>query len=188
MIQELQKKQANLEIQKNFFIMMGGELENTQTKLSKLEIEKLKKDYVGMYYAFTSINWGQGMTLGMAWQKALEQMDAFVATKAKIPNHPANQELIKYHTSFKRDMARSIMQSKYANLKLREDFKKSFLDYGTKRLKEKKNSINNTYKKYMPVQQISKQPQSVQFDLARKKAEQLMRVQMLIIQQRERSA
>ena len=176
MTQMLDKKQIELELQQKHFIMMGGALKVIQNKLSPMEIEKMKKDYVGMYYGLASINWGQGMTLGMAWQKALEQMDAFVASKAKIPNHPANSELIKYHNQFRRDMAKSIMTSDYTGEKLPEHLKKSFLTYGTKRVKETKNALNDMYKKHMPKQEMQKTTNGKSFDIAKQK-------QLLLLQQ-----
>jgi len=176
MTQTLNKKQIELELQQKYLVMMGGSLKESQNKLSHMDIEKMKKDYVGMYYALVSINWGQGMTLGMAWQKALEQIDAFVASKMKIPNHPANSELVKYHNQFRRDRAKSIMTSEYADEKLSDRLKKSFVDYGTKRVKETKGALDNMYKKYMPKQEMQKTTNGKSFDIAKQK-------QLLLLQQ-----
>ena len=46
-------------------MMMGGVLNTEQKKLSPETIQQMKKDYIKMYYAFTSINWGMGKTLGI---------------------------------------------------------------------------------------------------------------------------
>lgn len=174
MTQMLNANQINLELQQKQLMMMGGLVKNIQNKLSRPEIEKMKQNYVGMYYAFVSVNWGQGMTLGMAWQKALEQMDAFVASKAKVQNHPANQDLIKYHNEFRRDMAKSIMTSEYTDEKLEERLKKSFLSYGMKRLKETKKSLDDIYDAHMPKQELQKIPVNKSFDVAKQKTMQLM--------------
>ena len=91
--------QQNLELYQKKIMMMGGHIEN-QVKLSPEQIKQLKKDYSMMFIGLTSINWSKGVTLGTAWQKALEQMDGFIAAKTKIANHPINKYLIehlKYH-------------------------------------------------------------------------------------------
>ena len=93
MIQNLNTHQDIMEFRQKQNIMLGI-FDKQTVRLSAEEIKKMKQDYVGMYYGFVSINWGQGLTLGMAWQKALEQMDAFVASKTKIPNHPANKDFL----------------------------------------------------------------------------------------------
>lgn len=179
--------QNNIEFQQKQFIMMGGTIKINQKKLSQATKEKMIKDYRNMYYAFTSINWGNGMNLGMAWQKALEQMDAFVATKAKIPNHPANQDLVKYHSEFRRNMAREIMTNENSNIKLEERLKKLFLTNGNTELKKAKSSLDEIYKQYMPTKQITKQPKTVILNLAKKRTEQFMQM-ILMQQQRQKSA
>ena len=181
MTEILQKNQIDFEFQQKQFLMMGGSIKTVKEKLSQAEIEKMKKNYVGMYYALTSINWGQGMTLGMAWQKALEQMDAFVASKVKIRNHPANQELLNYHKEFRRHQSKFIMTNEYADMKLTENLKKPFLDYGTKRLNETKSALDEMYKAHMPEQQLQTAPVAKQFDIAKNKTQQLM--QQILIQQ-----
>ena len=179
MIQMLNKNQIDTEFPRKQFIMMGGPLKVVQNKLSHAETEKMKKDYVGMYYGLTSINWGHSMTLGMAWQKALEQMDAFVASKVKIQNHLVNTELMKYHTEFRRNMAKNIMTSKYADEKLPERLKKSFVDYGTKWVKETKGALDKMYKAHMPKQEAPKAPNIKTFDIVKQKTLQLMQQQMI---------
>lgn len=182
MLQTVNKNQIESELQQKQFIMMGGSLKVVQNKLSQIEIEKMKKNYVGMYYALAAINWGQGITLGMAWQKALEQMDAFVASKTKIPNHPANAELKKYHNEFRRDMAKTIMTSEYTGEKLPEHLKKYFIDYGTKRVKETKGALDELYKTHMPKQELSKVPVVKSFEIAKRKTQQLLLMQQIINQ------
>ena len=154
------------ELLKKRNLMLNACVESEQQKLSKEEIAKIKKDYVGMYFALTSINWGQGMTLGMAWQKALTQMDAFIESKMKIANHPANIELLKYHTERRRLMAETAMKSEYANEKLTECQRKVFFKDGEEILSASKKSLDSTYEKHMPKQKESKNPVNVQFKLA----------------------
>lgn len=161
--------------------IMLGIFDKQTVRLSAEEIKKMKQDYVGMYYGFVSINWGQGMTLGRAWQKALEQMDAFVATKTKITNHPANKDFLKMHSDFRRDMAKSIMTSEYANDKLEPKYRKGFIAYGTKRVKETKNALDSLYQKYMPKQNLQQTSNAKSFDIAKQKTQQLM--QQILMQQ-----
>ncbi len=184
MMNEFQNNLQNVEFQQKQIIMMGGDIKKSQKKqLSPQEIDKFKKDLVGMYYGFTSINWGNGMTLGMAWQKALEQMDGFAMSKLKIINHPANEHLMKFYREFRRNTAKNIMTSKYADEKLPERLKKSFVDYGQKRVKETKSDIDKLYQKYMPEKEIKHEQDVVKFDLAKKRTKQ-MTLQLLMQQQR----
>lgn len=150
-------------------------------KISTDEIKKIKENYIGMYYGLVSVNWGRGMTLGMAWQKGLEQMDGFIAGKTKMLNHPLNKEILKIHSEFRRDMAKEIMSSEYANEKLEPALAKSFIEYGTKRVKETKDYLNGMYQKYMPEKTDAKQSNTKSFDVAKQKTQQLM--QQLIAQQ-----
>ena len=180
MIQNLNANQHILELQQKQMMMMG-QLNTKQGRLTDKEIETMKTNYVGMYYGFVSVNWGQNMTLGMAWQKALEQMDAFVASKMKVPNHPANKEFLKFHKDWRHKMAESIMTSDYANEKLKPEFRKEFLEYGTKCIKEKKKALNDLYEKYMPKQELQKTKDLKSFDIAKQKVQQQMQ-QMLLMQ------
>ena len=151
MTQIYENNMQNIELQRKKIIMMGGSVKREQQKLPKETIEEMKKNYTKMYFAFTSINWASGKTLGMSWQKALEQMDSYVATKTKMQNHPIGTELMKIHNSFRREMAKSIMTSQHANEKLQEPhIIQSFMNYGTKSLKNGKYVLDNMYQKYTP--------------------------------------
>lgn len=184
MTQEYENNMQNFELHRKRIIMMGGNVKKEQKKLSEKVIAKLRKSYVRMYFSFTSINWGQGKTLGTSWQKALEQMDAYVATKTKIQNHPANNELIKIHKKFRREMAEHIMTSEFANDVLEEKkVRESFMSYGTKFLKISKGTIDNIYKDYMPNTNIKQSEIVHKFGMSN----QMLR-QMLIQQTYQRAA
>ena len=155
----LELNQLNLELQQKKLLMMSVESEKVQQKLSLEEIAQIKKDYRKMYWAFVSVNWAKGMTLGVAWQKALEQMNSFVATKIKVENHPMNNELIKINAQFRHDMAKHIMTSEYAEEKLSDRLKKSFLEYGEQEFKKANTSLNTIYQKYMPKEQVKDKTQ-----------------------------
>ena len=174
MMNDLEKRNFDLEFQQKKFIMLGGELKNVSSKLPPEVIKKMKQEYVKMFYAFTSINWGQGKTLGVSWQKALSQMDAFVTTKMKIANHPINAELIKFHQETRRQIAKSIMTNPYVDEKLNERFQKGFFDYGNKTLSESKHALDDMFKKYMPRQEITKKPQTFEFDLVKNNIQKMM--------------
>ena len=189
MTQVNERNMQNFEFQQQQMLMMGVVINQVQEKLPPEIIKQMKKDYVKMYYGFTSINWGMGKTLGISWQKALEQMDSFVATKTKISGHPANNELINFHSEFRRDMSKAIMTNPNTNLKLEERLKKNFLDYGTKSVKESKGALDGLYQKYMPKKTNEKTQTAQGFKLGNQKANQIL--QQLLIQQqmqRERAA
>ena len=187
MTEVLNTNQLNLELHQKKFILMGGKIKNVQKKLSANEIAQIKKSYRRMYFAFTSINWANGMTLGMAWQKALEQMNSFVATKSKIKNHPVNDELMKIHAEFRREQSKHIMTSEYANEKLSDKYKKSFFDYGNQKLKKYKSVIDGMYKQYMPQPEITKQQKTSDFGIGMQKTQQILQ-QLLLQQLKERAA
>ena len=162
------------EIQKKQFMMMGGIIDTKQKVLSPETIKQIEKNYREMYFAFVSINWGMGKTLGVSWQKALEQMDAYVATKMKIAGHPINGELAKIHSVFRRDMAKTIMTNPYVDEILEEDYKKSFFNYGEKELGKAKSFLDNMYQQYMPQQNLDKKSPAKTFEIAKKKAQIFM--------------
>ena len=170
----------NLELRQQQMIMFGVN-EKNKVKLTEQEIKQVQKNYVGMYYGFVSINWSQGMTLGMAWQKALQQMDAFVETKTRVPNHPLNEHLIKMHTEFRRDMSKKIMTSENAECKLNPKLKQSFANYGMSSLKKNKSVLDDLHKNYMPQNSIDKTQTTKSLKDATQKTQELM--QQLMLQQ-----
>lgn len=179
---ESKKNITDSEFLKKQIIMMGGSIDNNKKQISPQEIEKFKKNWIKMYYGFVSVNWGAGMTLGMAWQKALEQMDAYAMSKSKVQNHPINEHMIKFHREFRRDMAKTIMTSEYADYKLPEHLKQKLADYGQKRIRESKSDIDNMYKQYAPEHQdTNRQIISVKFNVANRNVQSMM--QQILIQQ-----
>ena len=185
MTQEYENNTQNFELYQKRIIMMGGNVKQEQQELPKDVIAKLRKSYTEMYFAFTSINWAQGKTLGISWQKALEQMDAYVATKTKIQNHPVNNELIKIHKEFRSRMAKHIMTSEFANEKLEsKSHIESFMRAGTEFLKTGKGALDDIYKNYMPKTNVK------QSEIVHKFGEsnQMLRQMMLLQQIRQRAA
>jgi 5-keto 4-deoxyuronate isomerase len=182
MMQEFQKNQIELEFQQKQQMLMGGSVDaKAKKKMTPEDIKQMKKDYTNMYFALTSINWGHGGTLGMAWQKALSQMDAFVSTKMKMINHPMGKELLKMHTEFRRNMSKHIMTSEYAEEKLQERHKKLFIERGEKNFNKAKNSLDKIYDKYMPEKTEAKTPVAKSFAIAQQQTHQ--RIQQILAQQ-----
>ena len=180
MTQTLEKNQLFTEIQERQLMLMGVAVKNNQKKLSFEDIRKMKQLYRDMYFAFTSINWGQGMTLGMAWQKALKQMETFVALKIKTPNHPMNTELIKFHNEFRKDMSKHIMTSEFSEVKLLDRHKNLFLQDGMKQLKKSKDSLNDMHKQFMPEKIADKNQNVKTFENAQLRAKQMMQQMALL--------
>jgi hypothetical protein len=131
---------------------MTQQLNTHKKTLNQKEIKQIKKDFLKMYFALTAINWAHKMTLGMARQKALEQMRAFVESKMKIQNHPLNKHLIQFHNEFRRNMSKHIMTSGYSEKKLNPELAEKLIRFGTIKTKEAKSGINSLYQKYMPKQ------------------------------------
>ena len=181
MTQVLYSDIRNLEFQQNKILLVGGKTQLSEKKLSANDIQKMQQNYVQMFFGFTSVNWGNGKTLGAAWQHALEQMDAFVESKAKIPNHPMIKELIKYHKNFRKDWAKTIMTSPHAQDKLNENLKKMFYKDGIASIKQSKTVLDNMYKHFIPEQSVYKAPEAKSFELAKQNTQKLM--QQIMIRQ-----
>lgn len=172
---KLQQKMQTLEVQQKYIIMLGADVNEKQVKLSPEAIKKLRKDYINMYIGFVSINWGQGKTLGASWQKAIEQMDAFVASKNKITGHPVNDELTKFHAEHRYLVSKNIMTNKHAGDKLEKRLQQKFIKFGMEDLKKGKAALDATYKQYMPKEKVVDKNQPVKsFEIAKVRTQQLM--------------
>lgn len=187
MVDMLKNGVQNFDLQQKQVMMMGGMIDSKQNKLSPEAIKQIKKDYVKMYFGFVSINWGMGKTLGVSWQKALEQMESYIISKLKIRNHPMNIEFAKMHREFRHDMAKHIMTNPYTEEILNKEYKKSFVDYGTECVKSGKRSLDNMYMAYMPKQNERHQIASVKFNFANQKMQQILQ-QMLMYQKTNQHA
>lgn len=158
------------DIQQNMMILMGGGKEKEQ-ELTQEQQKQITRNYIAMYFALGAVNWCQGTTLGVAWQKALNQMDSFVESKTKIANHPMSQYLAKIHAQHRREMSKAIMTSPYANYKLMisPELAKGWSDFATKHFQENKNALNGLYNKLMPNQKLEKQSENNPFKMAQDK-------------------
>lgn len=178
MMNELNLKQKNFEIQQKQFIMVGGKFDQ-QKKLTPQEIKQLEQDYRTLYFGLVSLNWSRSMTLGMAWQKALEQIESFITGKTKNTNHPVNEHLVKIHNRFKQDQSKHIMEcaGKESELKLNKNLVKFFETAGVEMVQKGKSAINKIYEKYKTEQNI--QNKYKKFDIAKQKTQQIMQQFML---------
>lgn len=154
MTQTLYTEQQLAQLKQNKFIMMGGI--TSQKDLSMAEIKKLESDYRDMYYGLTSIHWSKGVTLGMAWQHALGQMESYIMSKAKVVNNPVFVKLLEFHKTFKKDMSKHIMkcQGRESETKLTPELRELFAKDGTEMTQKGKDALNQTYQKFMPQQKI----------------------------------
>ena len=169
------KNKQNLNLQQKRFIMIGGEFEQKIKQLSPQDSKNLQKYYKLMYAGFVSLNWSKGCKLGVAWQKAIEQMNAFVQSKTKIKNHPISKELKKIHDEFRKKISEYIMTNrKYAETTVSGAEANNFAEFGKFFMKKSVKPLNDMYKKYMPEQIIKETPMSKSFDFAKKNVQQLM--------------
>lgn len=186
MMQEFEKNQLDLEFQQKQLMSMSGFAETNKKQIAKEDIAQMKKNYLEMYLGLKNINWSQGMTLGMALQKALVQMDAFVASKLKVQNHPMGQELLKMHTEFRREMARHIMTSKHSEEKLQERHQQLYKERGEQSFKKASDSLNKVYDKYEPEVTTKKTPVMKSFEIAQQHTQQ--KIQQILWNQRQNVA
>lgn len=165
----------NQDIQSKMAILMGIKPEK-QIELTPEQKNQITKNYIAMYYSLAWINWCNGASLGTAWQKALEQMDGFVAGKIKVANHPMVGFLKELHVKHRQKMAKEIMTSKYADIKLELDSQryKAYVGNIVQRFEENKNALNGLYNQLMPKQKTEEIDAKQPFKMAQDKALQMM--------------
>ena len=170
-----ERQLLNKDIQNKMAILMGAEPEK-QVELTREQKKQITKNYIAMYYSLAWLNWCNGMSLGTAWQKALEQMDGFVVGKAKIANHPMIGFLKELHAKHRQKMAKEIMTSKYADIKLELDSQryKDYVGNVVQSFEENKNALNDLYNQLMPKQKTAEHDAKQPFKMAQDKALQMM--------------
>lgn len=163
----------NPEIQQKMFIL-AGQKEQQQT-LSPETKKQIRKDCIGMFFSLAAINWCHGGSLGMAWQKGLEQMESYIKTKTKNPGNPVGIYLAEVYAKLKHDMAKTIMTSPHSQepLKLNEESKKSWEEFCVKDANKKMANLNGVYNEYRP-KQILENSKAKSFDIAKQNTQQLM--------------
>lgn len=78
------------------------------------ELKQMKRGFDKMYNSLVDLNWCKGGNLGMAWQKALEQMSAFVKSKTQM-YHPANEYIKQLDIDNRKTMSEYIMKSEFSD-------------------------------------------------------------------------
>ena len=167
MIQPLYTDKQRQELRRHQILMHGGRSQQYKKQLSKEAIEQIKKDYYKMYYGLTSVNWSKkGTKLGTAWQKALEQMEAYIKTKSKVPNNPVYECLVDIYQEHKKRVVKHIMmcQGRESEDVLPDEFLEMFAR-GEKRAVEGKSALDNVYKAYMPKQQTQEKTKMIPQDI-----------------------
>lgn len=178
----------NPDVQDKMAILMGTKKEN-QPELTPEQQKQITKNYIAMFFSLGVIYWCNGATLGVAWQKALEQMDSFVKTKIKVVNHPMAKYLNKLHEKHRHDTSKEIMMNPNSNMKLDLPAKvaKQWADFATKHFQENKGALNNLYQQLMPQQQMAEESKKEPFKTAQEKTLKMMQQLMLQYQIRQRS-
>ena len=173
----------NPDIRDKMAILTGANKEH-QKEIPEEHQKQIVKNYVAMYFTLAAINWCHGMTLGMAWQKALEQMDAYIKSKTKIANHPMRKYLTEMHAIRRREMAKEIMTNPHANdkLSLNPETAAKWESFSTKHFQKNKNALNMLYKQYMPKQPINVQTNENSFKVAQEKM--FTKMQQILLQQK----
>lgn len=171
----------NPEIQQKMLILAGHKIEPAKELSAEIK-KQIQKDYTAMFYSIAAINWCRGGTLGMAWQKGLEQMNSFVLTKMQQPNNPVGKYLSQFHNEFKKDMAKDIMTGQHSGdkLELAPEFIKDWIEYATNKFKEKMSHLNGLYKQYVSDKQVDN-AKTKSFENGKQNAMNLM--QQMLIQQ-----
>lgn len=142
------------------------------------ELKQMKRGFDKMYNSLVSLNWSKGGNLGMAWQKALEQMSAFVQNKTQI-NHPANEYIKQLDKDNRKTMSEYIMKSDFSN----DVFKKTGMKDNSaiknwekdanKELKAGLKCFNEVYRKYQ--KQMGEQTHLLALTVAQKIRENKMK-------------
>jgi len=179
----------NPEIQQSMAMLMGGDKKETK-QLSEEQKKQIIKKYVNMFYSLAAINWCNGTTLGVAWQKALNQMDEFVKSKTKVLNHPMNPYLVAVHAKYKRHISETLLTNKHVNEKLNmsKELKEEWKRFASANVGKDMEFFNNLHKEFMPEQNITKLPVAEPFKKAQDKALSKMQQLIFLQQMRERRA
>ena len=177
---------AHPDVQQRMLMMMGEE-KNQKLELTKQEEKDIAKHYAIMFFSLATIRWCQGQTLGVARQKSLEQMNSFVKTKVNV-EHPMNKYLMAINNQYHRFISQLNMTDEHSDKKINvmQDLTQKWSAMATKNFQESLKHLNEMYKKYMPEKDIKNKPAVVKFELAQKKAQQMM--QQLLAGQNQRAA
>lgn len=153
-------------LEKKMGVLFAQPQEKSKEKqLSPEDKKAIEKGLGDLFFGLAWTNWLNGATLGIAWQKALEQVDSFVAGKNQ--NNPATKYLREVAAANKARMSRIIMTSSYSNEKMNcppEKFKE-WSELGTKWTNDGLKQLNDKFKQFEPekpqVQQFQQSKQNL---------------------------
>ena len=169
----------NDDIRRQMAVLMGGK-KDKNLELTPQQRKAIVKNYIGMYYALAAMHWCAGKSLGVAWQKALDLMNSFVAGKAKTLNNPVNKYLVGFHAQHRRAMSEFIITSPNSGdiVNLSAEDRKIWSDFATKRFHGHMDALNDLHRQFETEQKEEK----VAFDTARQKIKNFM---MNLMQQKQ---
>ena len=90
---------------KQLIMMITDNAKMESFNFANPEQSEIAKIYARMYFALAIVRWCRGETLGVARQKAMEQMDNFMQSKSNSKN-PADKYLIEFKKQFHAHMAK----------------------------------------------------------------------------------
>lgn len=176
------------DIQQRMLMIMGNE-KNKKLELDKAAENKIAKNYQKMYFALATVRWCRGETLGIARQRALEQMNSYVGTKADIA-HPMNKYLIAINGQISREVSYRNMTDEHSDKKIdiNSELAKKWSAESTKIFQQCMHELNELYQKYMPAKEKKEQPAMVKFNLAQHRTQQLMQQILKDMHENQRAA
>lgn len=125
--------------------------------INEKDLVEIRHAFVKMYNSLATINYCSGGTVGMAQQKALEQMSSFIRAKTK-QNHPMNEYLKKLDSENRKNMSEYIMKNSFSNNVFDDAVvAKRWKNMADSELKSSLVAFNNIYRKYPITQQSNTQ-------------------------------
>lgn len=176
------------DIQQRMLMIMGNE-KDKKLELDSVTENKIAQNYQKMFFALATIRWCRGETLGIARQRALDQMNSYVKSKANIA-HPMNKYLIAINGQVAREISYRNMTDENSDKKIdmNSDLAKKWSVEATKVFQQCMRELNDIYQKHMPAKEKKEQPATVKFELAQRRAQQLMQKVLKDIRENQRAA
>ncbi len=112
------------------------------------DLEQIKLAFTKMYNSLAKINFCRGGTVGMAQQKALDQMSSFVKIKT-TQDHPLNEFLKNLDSEHRKTTAEHIMKSSSSNNVFDDNIvANNYRQMAESELKTSLKNFNSIYRKY----------------------------------------
>jgi len=176
---------------KQRILMINGDKKDSKLELTKEQQKQISVNFSKMFSGLVVVNWCRGLKLGVARQKALEQMSAYVKSKLN-PEHPMNKYLHALDNQYRRDISEVNMEDEFADdtLPVKADWVKEWEKLATDDFNISMQKINQMYKEFMPQKTPEKQFGAKSFEEAKEKAHKkmLMILQMQLENENQRAA